>query len=77
MDVAPDVGGIGANGKLECGPQREPAPLHSKGHEASAQHGCPHVEVQVGYWDVGLPASREGGRNEDRGKQRMKREEES
>lgn len=60
MDVAPDVGGIGANGQLECGPQCKPAPLHSEGHEARAQHGRPHVEVQVGHWYVGLPASREG-----------------
>lgn len=60
VDVAPDVGCIGANGQLECGPQREPAPLHSKGHEAGAQHGRPQVEVQVGHWDVGLPVSRRG-----------------
>jgi hypothetical protein len=64
VDVAPDVGGVGTNGQLDCSSQREPAPLHPEGHEASTQHGRPHVEVQVGYWDVGLPGSREGESNE-------------
>lgn len=69
MDIAPDVSGIGADGQLERRTQRKPAPLHSEGHEASTQHSCSHVEIQVRHWDVGLPVNRKQakvGSNEDR-----------
>lgn len=55
VDVATDMGSVGGHSELQGGPQGEPAALHPKGHEAGAEHGHPHVHVQVGNGDVRLP----------------------
>lgn len=55
VDMATNMGGIGGHSKLQGSPQGKPAALHAERHEAGAEHGHPHVHIQVGNRDVWLP----------------------